>query len=126
MAEQTQSGVALDSDPFGRTIGQETTATTPELCAASTELCDTQTELCAATTEPLSAYSNEGGTTGTAAVTEAVTVCLSGHRDMIGMPLRPVMAGIQSTPDRITIALVSTKGGRLRRKFVYTASDVRA
>src|SRR5262245_3199028 len=29
---------------------------------------------------------------------------------MIGMPLRPIMAGIQSTPDRITI--VSTNRGR--------------
>src|SRR4029453_10735675 len=35
---------------------------------------------------------------------------LSGHRDMIGMPLRPIMAGIQSTPDRITI--VNTNRGR--------------
>ena len=51
-------------------MGQETTATTAELCAASTELCDTPTE----TTEPLSADSNEGRTTGTAAVTAAVTV----------------------------------------------------
>jgi hypothetical protein len=29
---------------------------------------------------------------------------------MIGMPLRPIMAGIQSTPDRITI--VSPNRGR--------------
>jgi hypothetical protein len=55
-------------------MGQETTATTAELCAASTELCDTPTELCAAATEHLSADSNEGLTTGTAAVTAAVTV----------------------------------------------------
>ena len=52
-------------------MGQETTA---ELYAASTKLCDTPTELCAATTEPLSADANEGRTTGTAAVTAAVTV----------------------------------------------------
>jgi hypothetical protein len=55
-------------------MGQETTATTAELRAASTELCDTPTELCAATTEPLSADSNGGRTTGTAAVAKAVTV----------------------------------------------------
>ena len=66
--------MALDPGPFGRRMGQETTATAAELCAASTELCDTPTELCAATTEPLSAGSNEGRTTGTAAVTAAVTV----------------------------------------------------
>ena len=65
--------MALDAGPFGRRMGQETTATTAELCAASTE-CETPTELCAATTEPLSAGSNEGRTTGTAAVTAAVTV----------------------------------------------------
>jgi hypothetical protein len=51
---------------------------------------------------------------------------LSGHRDMIGTPLRPIMAGIQSTPDRITI--VSTNRGRKtliekERKEVGRASD---
>jgi hypothetical protein len=45
---------------------------------------------------------------------------------MIGMPLRPIMAGIQSTPDRITI--VSTNRGRKmliekERKEVGRASD---
>jgi hypothetical protein len=51
---------------------------------------------------------------------------LSGHRDMIGTPLRPVMAGIQSTPDRITI--VSPNRGRKmliekEREEVGRASD---
>jgi hypothetical protein len=45
---------------------------------------------------------------------------------MIGMPLRPIMAGIQSTPDRITI--VSTNRGRKmliekEREEVGRASD---
>jgi hypothetical protein len=44
---------------------------------------------------------------------------------MIGMLLRPVMAGIQSTPDRIT--LVSTNRGRKtlieEREKVERASD---
>ena len=63
--------MALDSSPLGTRMGQETAATTAELCAASTELSDTPTE-CAA--EPLSADANEGRATGTAAVTAAVTV----------------------------------------------------
>ena len=71
MAEQTQRGMALGPSPFGTRMGQKTTATTAELCAAPTELCDTPT---AATTEPLSADSNEERTTGTAAVTAAITV----------------------------------------------------
>ena len=55
--------MALDSGPFGTRMGQETTAST-----------DTPTEVCATSTEPLSADANEGRTTGTAAITAAVTV----------------------------------------------------